>query len=73
MSFLSSKLMLLTNVKLSRKVPLAVLPQVRTQWYQDEVRSTRDPVTGKWKYEQPRFSIQRFKVMKTSAYLCSCW
>lgn len=70
MSFLSSSinksLLLKSNTQLTRKVPLAVLPQFRTQWFQDEVRSIRDPTTGKWKYEQPRQAIQRFKVVKTS-------
>jgi len=65
---LSSKL-LLTNIQLSRRTPLAVLPQIRTQWYQDEVRSIRDPITGKWRYEQPRQAIQRFRVVRTSKYI----
>jgi hypothetical protein len=62
---LSSKL-LLTNSQLTRRIPVAALPQVRSQWYQDEVRSIRDPVTGKWRYEQPRQAIQRFKVVRFS-------
>lgn len=71
MSFLSSRL-LFSKIQLNRTAPLATLPQVRTQWYQDEVRSIRDPITGKWRYEQPRQAIQRFRVMRTSKLIYEC-
>jgi len=66
---LASRVSLLSKLSLNRTTPLATLPQVRTQWFQDEVRSHRDPVTGKWRYEEPTMTIQRFRIMKTSAYL----
>jgi hypothetical protein len=62
---LASRVSLLSKLSLNRTAPLATLPQVRTQWFQDEVRSHRDPVTGKWRYEEPTMTIQRFRFMKT--------
>eukprot|EP00544_Gedaniella_sp_CCMP2646_P001461 CAMPEP_0202510554 /NCGR_PEP_ID=MMETSP1361-20130828/53356_1 /ASSEMBLY_ACC=CAM_ASM_000849 /TAXON_ID=210615 /ORGANISM="Staurosira complex sp., Strain CCMP2646" /LENGTH=157 /DNA_ID=CAMNT_0049144823 /DNA_START=78 /DNA_END=551 /DNA_ORIENTATION=+ len=61
---LASRVSLLSKLSLNRTTPLATLPQVRTQWFQDEVRSHRDPVTGKWRYEEPTMTIQRFRIMK---------
>jgi hypothetical protein len=70
---LASRVSLLSKLSLNRTTPLATLPQVRTQWFQDEVRSHRDPVTGKWRYEEPTMTIQRFRFMKTSEYLVTLY
>lgn len=67
----SSSRLVLSKLVLARQRGL--LPQVRFHWYQGEVRPIRDPVTGKWQYEDPNRTILRFQdTGKTGGELCSC-
>lgn len=59
-------LMLARTTLARRGLPVVVpMQQVRFHWYQDEVRPIRDPVTGKWRYEDPDNTVQRFHAGRT--------
>jgi hypothetical protein len=69
-----SRLVLSKLLLARRGLPLLPVQQVRFHWYQDEVRPIRDPVTGKWRYEEPHFTLQRFDTGKTGTNdeMCAC-
>lgn len=60
--------LMLSRTALARRGLPVPMQQVRFHWYQDEIRAIRDPVTGKWRYEDPDFAVQRFDAGRTGTY-----